>query len=483
MARANAELVVKHLTLAMLAGMMMLAAHATVNEWEWRRFEDVTRVIAHGSQSQRDLSASMQERYATWDASDRAPLHQLEALTSRMDRQRWQSDFLGIPRIWDYTPAAVSLLVASLLNSIALLVSSGVCGWLSTTRGGLGISHGSSDRAAVRRFFLEIDKGFAVRSVTCAAVAGLLGWYVTYDRSQSERLVSESVIPTTSAYAVMTSLLVISLSLFRWTRSNRTLVRDERVKRDRMESGINLCACPRCGYELGMLHAERCPECGRLVSTHENKRPNWFRRTLVVCAVLITCIAIWASEGLDHALAQRRLPQPLLGSLAWLSVRGELLPPPGGLLQCGSIAIFDSDGHRDRLIIIRATCTRAPTDPPRLAIAWTEGKTARVAWRDDLVREKPVQLALGGRIVTSRFSVGMSDLIAFTIDRPPDRYSVEPLTQGDALSGTLDSFLAPQGYIMSLSAPREVARRRPADIRGWAHAAVLLSAGAGGADW
>jgi hypothetical protein len=158
-------------------------------------------------------------------------------------------------------------------------------------------------------------------------------------------------------------------------------------------------------------------------------------------------------------LAQRRLPEPLLTSLAWLSVRGELLPPPGGLLQCGSIAIFDSDGHRDRLIIIRATWTRAPTDPPRLAIAWTEGKTARVAWRDDLVREKPVQLALGGRIVTSRFSVGMSDLIAFTIDRPPDRYSVEPLTQADALSGTLDSFLAQQGYIMSLAAPREVPRR------------------------
>jgi hypothetical protein len=127
----------------------------------------------------------MQERYATWDASDRAPLHQLEALTSRMDRQRWQSDFLGIPRIWDYTPAAVSLLVASLLSSIALLVSSGVCGWLSTTRGGLSISHASSDRAAVRRFFLEIDKGFALRSVTCAAAAGLLGWYVTYDRSCS----------------------------------------------------------------------------------------------------------------------------------------------------------------------------------------------------------------------------------------------------------------------------------------------------------
>jgi hypothetical protein len=53
----------------------------------------------------------------------------------------------------------------------------------------------------------------------------------------------------------------------------------------------------------------------------------------------------------------------------------------------------------------------------------------------------------------------MSDLIAFTIDRPPDRYSVEPLTQADALSGTLDSFLAQQGYIMSLAAPREVPRR------------------------
>lgn len=459
MARANAELVVKHFMLAMLAGMMMLVAHATANEWEWRRFENVIRVMAHGSQSQRDLSASMQERYATWEASEQAPLYQAEALTGRMDQQRWQSEYFGIPRIWDYTPAAVSLLVATLLNSMALLVSSGVCGWLSATRGGLGISHASSDRAAVRRFFLEIDKGIAFRSITCAAAAGLLGWYVTYDRSQSERLVSESVIPITSAYAVMTSLLVISLGLIRWTRSNRTLLRDKRARRNRMEAGINLCACPTCGYEPGILHAERCPECGRLVSTHENKRTNWFRNTLVVSAVLMTCVAIWASEGLDHSMAKRRLPQPVLASLAWLSVRGELLPPPGGLLRCGTIAIFDSDGHQDRLIIVRATCTRAPTAPPRLAIAWTEGMTARVAWRDDLIREKSVQLALGGRIVTSRFSVGKSDLIAFTIDRPPDRYAVEPLTQADAMSGTLDSFLAQQGYIMSLASPREVARR------------------------
>lgn len=267
-----------------------IAGYASCNNWQWRFLKQAAVMHEKGSQDASDFSGFFADRLAVWRLCDSIPLADLE----RFDVVSVEAGLmpLGGPLVWarpqmiDGIPAPIALGTVGLI----WLIGAAAAAYAGVGMGRWVFLRDLVSEVARLPAVRTAWRGVALRAVACALVAGpVLGgltWYLGFDRSQNTRFVADSFVPTWGEWALATALLLATSAGLAGAGVRRAALKAT-TDADRWEGR----ACRGCGYEIGTLAVDRCPECGRhLVNGGTPRRPRrmfWVTLTAGVCVTIV----------------------------------------------------------------------------------------------------------------------------------------------------------------------------------------------------
>jgi hypothetical protein len=436
------------LLLSIACTIAVLVSFASLNQWQWRLYERAHHVYTYGSTSVNDLSIYNIERRLTWEYVDSGPFFDHATIVRESDASRFAWGPIAIPKLTRHNDSALLATLTFVVCASCLYLASVVCIWWARTRPGLGISHESLSHRSIARLFFSLDREQAISISTTALLFGALSWYITYDRSQATRFVSETFVPSVVGIGIVASLFFVACCVIRWFHISRVaklllIDQDARISR----------GCRICAYDLNVVSRDAmCPECGISDTRVRTSLVDW-RRLAIPTGVVSLGLTIAACSGIEGIKPEfaysSKLPRWALQSWAWLSIRAELLPRAGGLLPINRVATFREGDSSARVVVVPIQSIDANSRYNSLAIAWTANNTIHTALQEELATAGPTRVQFGENFAESRFSPVQNRLIPFHLASVPDDYKLSDLPAASDLATALNQLLHDRGLAIT----------------------------------
>lgn len=312
-----------HVSLAFLAGIAALFAHASLNDWQWRLFQQ-SREYLLNARSPTPLSQYFCDRCADFISSVVTMSDDMvDDIDSRIAHLGWIAFDIDNALTPD---GAFRCLATVLLGAGAILLGLGAGRTLALR---LGFVRGVSPIARQ-----SARAGLRLAAAACSvlligAISGSFAWYILFERISTAaiRPIHATFIPTWSGVALIHATMFALATTAGAVLSVRCHVANEPIDHpDRHQ------VCLNCRYPLAGLSGRVCPECGtsaaarpRDVMWRKLGRSPLLRRSTLFAAIVagIGGVTLLSSSRDEKAALVARIYR-------WICVKGMTAGAVGG---------------------------------------------------------------------------------------------------------------------------------------------------------